>query len=169
MTSEVIAPRRVWAQVLCTDEELVPHTSTEQGFIMTSIVANSFLKGALIADAGVSGAVALLQLLASGQLAALTGLSAALLVGTGVFLVGYVALLIALATRAQVWSALIWAVIVGNLAWAVAALAVSASLPLAPLGHAFAIVHAVAVAAFAYLEYRGLGASISGARDALRA
>jgi hypothetical protein len=126
---------------------------------MAQITPSLFLKRALLADAVVSGAVAVLQLVAYNQLASLTGLSSALLLGTGTFLVGYVALLIVLALRATVPAAMIWLVIAGNLAWAVAALAVSATLPLATLGHAFAGVHALAVTTFSYLEYRGLGAS----------
>lgn len=131
---------------------------------MTSIIPSSFLKRVLLADAGVSGAVALLQLVATKPLAALTGLPAGLLLGTGSFLVGYVTLLVVLAKRSSVWSSLIWLVIVGNLAWAMAALVVAATLSVAPLGAAFAAVHAIAVTAFAFLEYRGLG--VSGARAA---
>ena len=126
---------------------------------MNSIVPSTFLKRALLADACVSGAVALLQIEAYKPLATYTGISSTLLLGTGVFLVGYVTLLIALAARESVWSSLIWLVIAGNLGWAIAALGVAALQPLAALGSAFALVHAVAVTIFAYLEYRGLGAS----------
>ena len=126
---------------------------------MNSIVPSAFLKRALLADALVSGAVALLQLVAYKPLATYTGISPTLLLGTGVFLVGYVGLLIVLALRDSVWSSLIWLVIAGNLGWAVAALSVAAVQPLAALGSIFAFVHAVAVTTFAYLEYRGLGAS----------
>jgi len=136
---------------------------------MTRIIPSSFLKRVLLADAGVSGAVALLQLVATKPLAALTGLPAGLLLGTGVFLVGYVALLVVLAKGSSVWSSLIWLVIVGNLAWAVAALVVAATMPVALLGEAFAAVHAVAVTAFAYLEYRGIGVSGASAGHVARA
>ena len=128
---------------------------------MTHLVQpSSFLKRALVADAAVSGAVALLQLAASAQLSSFTGLPQPLLLGTGTFLVGYVTLLLVLAARQSVWSSLLWLVIAGNLAWAVGALGVSMSSPLSTLGHAFAAVHAVAVTTFAYLEYRGLGLSL---------
>ena len=136
---------------------------------MTSIIPSSFLKRVLLADAVVSGSVALLQLAAGKQLAALTGLPSGLLLGTGLFLVGYVTLLIILAKRASVWSSMIWLVIAGNLAWAVGALAVAAALQVALLGEAFAAVHAIAVATFAYLEYRGLGASEASAGSVARA
>jgi hypothetical protein len=104
--------------------------------------------------------VALLQLAASSQLASLTGLSAPLLLGTGAFLVGYVTLLLVLGSRESVWAPLLWLVIAGNLAWAVAALGVSMTQPLSPLGHTFAAVHALAVTSFAYLEYKGLSVSL---------
>jgi hypothetical protein len=159
MTSEVIALLQGWPQAVFT---VGKQAGSHKGHGMNSIAPSSFLKRVLLADAGVSGSVALLQLVASQPLAALTGLSTGLLLGTGAFLVGYVGLLIALAVRAQVWVGMLWLVIAGNLGWAVAALGVSASLPLSPLGHAFALVHAVAVSVFAYLEYRGLGV-----RDAL--
>ena len=135
---------------------------------MTSIIPSSFLKRVLLADAGVSGAVALLQLVATEQLALFTGLPAGLLLGTGIFLVGYVTLLVVLAKRSSVWASMIWLVIVGNLGWAVAAVTVGATLPAALLGEAFAAVHAVAVTTFAYLEYRGLGESSSSASTQAR-
>ena len=126
---------------------------------MQTIVPNTFLKRVLWADAAVSGAVALLQLAVPALLAAQTGLPNALLVGTGLFLVGYVAWLITLATRARLWTPLLWFVIAGNAGWAVAALVVSLALPLAALGQGFAFVHAAAVSVFAWLEYRGLSDS----------
>jgi hypothetical protein len=167
MTSEVIALRLGRAQSLHTVGQRA--AANQKEIAMTSIVPSSFLKRVLLADAGVSGAVALLQLVAAKQLSALTGLPAGLLLGTGIFLVGYVTLLVVLAKRSTVLSSMIWLVIVGNLAWAVAALAVAATLPVALLGEAFAAVHAVAVTAFAYLEYRGLGVSAARAGDVARA
>jgi hypothetical protein len=133
---------------------------------MNSIAPSRFLKRALLADAAVSGAVAVLQLVAASLLAAETGLPGALLKGTGLFLIAYVALLITLATRQRLWPALIWFVIIGNVGWAIAAIAVTQTLPLSTLGHAFAAVHAVAVTVFAGLEYRGLAPRESAPRHA---
>jgi hypothetical protein len=158
MTSEVIAWRRLWPQALCTAGKLAGSANLRED-IMNSIVPSTSLKRALLADACVSGAVALLQLVAYKPLASYTGISSVLLLGTGVFLVGYVGLLIVLALRESVWSSLIWLVVAGNLGWAVAALCIAAAQPLTALGAAFALVHAVSVTTFAYLEYRGLGAS----------
>lgn len=158
MTSEVIAWGPGRPQALCTAGKLAAPANLRED-IMNSIVPSTFLKRALLADACVSGAVALLQLVASKPLATYTGLSSSLLLGTGVFLVAYVSLLIVLALRESVQARLIWLVIAGNLGWAIAALSLAALQPLAALGCAFALVHAVAVTTFAYLEYRGLGAS----------
>lgn len=167
MTSEVIALPRAWAQSLHTVGTHAAARSKE--IAMTSIVPSAFLKRVLLADAGVSGAVAVLQLVATRQLAAHTGLPAGLLFGTGLFLCGYVALLITLAKRHSVWSSMVWIVIAGNVAWAVAALAVGATLRLALLGEAFAGAHALAVTTFAYLEYRGLSTSAAGSSSVARA
>ena len=126
---------------------------------MTLVRPNTFLKRALIADAIVSGAVALAQLSAPGLIAQWTGLAPALLLGTGVFLVGYVALLATLASRSQLLAAWLWFVIAGNVAWAAGALLVIETSGLPGLGIAFAAVHALAVLSFAALEYQGLRTS----------
>lgn len=126
---------------------------------MTSIAPSLFLKRALIADACVSGACAVLQLIATRLLHEYTGLAVPLLQGTGLFLVGFVGLLVWLATRPALPAALVWLVIIGNLAWAAAAVVVSCSPELRALGSAFAWVQALAVALFAGLEYAGLARS----------
>jgi hypothetical protein len=125
---------------------------------MSILTSNTWLKRVLVADAVVSGAVAVLQLTATRSLAELTGLTASLLLGTGVFLVGYVALLFAMASRPRLPVGLVWFVILGNVGWAAGALLVAAS-GLTSLGVAFALLHAVAVLAFAGLELQGLRTS----------
>ena len=126
---------------------------------MTSIAPSLFLKRALIADACVSGGCAVLQLSAAPLLHEYTGLTVPLLHGTGVFLVGFVGLLVWLATRPALQSALVWLVILGNLAWAAAAVVLSCSPELRALGSAFALIQALAVTLFAGLEYAGLSRS----------
>lgn len=126
---------------------------------MTQIRPNSFLKRALIADAVVTGAVALAQLSATGLIVEWTGLAPALVTGTGVFLVGYVALLVALVTRARLPAAWLWLVIAGNAGWAAGALLVIEASELPAFGSAFAAVHALATLTFALLEYQGLRTS----------
>jgi len=132
---------------------------------MHTIHPSRFLKIALFADAVVSGAVALLQLLAGKLLAGLLALPAVLLLESGVFLIVYVALLLAMATRPRLWSWLVWAVIGGNVAWAVGCLGLLKVLPAfgggpaSSLGVAFLLVQAFTVLAFALLQWRGWRAS----------
>jgi hypothetical protein len=127
---------------------------------MRELSPSVLLKRALYADAAVSGAVGLLQLTTASELSTLTALSESLLLRTGLFLLGYVALLLFLATRRRVEHRLLWLVIVGNLLWAVAAVSL-ASTPtgLPPLGVAFVLAQALAVVSFAALQYFGLRAS----------
>jgi hypothetical protein len=132
---------------------------------MQTIHPSRFLKVALFADAAVSGAVALLQLLAGKLLAGLLALPAVLLLESGVFMVVYVALLVAMATRRRLWSWLVWVVIVGNVAWAVGCVSLLkllpafASGPANSLGVAFLLVQAFTVLALALLQWRGWRAS----------
>ena len=128
---------------------------------MHTIHPSRFLKVVLFADAAVSGAVALLQLLAGKLLTGLLALPAVLLLESGVFLVAYVGLLLLIATRRRVWSWLVWTVIAGNVAWAVGCLSLLKLLPAlgsgpaSSLGVAFLLVQAFTVLAFSLLEWRG--------------
>jgi hypothetical protein len=134
-----------------------------------TIQPNGFLRGALLADAVVSGAVALLQLALTGLLVELLHLPSSILMGTGAFLVAYVVLLIVLARSARVWPALIWIVVLGNVAWALGCVGLMFGTEVnpSPLGVAFLGVQAVTVLIFAGLEYKGLGESAGGARAAV--
>jgi MFS family permease len=86
---------------------------------MNTIYPARLLKLALTADALVSGAVAVLQLIAAGWLSDLFGLPKPLLTETGVFLVGYTILLIVLARSTTLWFSVIGVVVLGNIGWAV--------------------------------------------------
>lgn len=125
---------------------------------MPSVTPSSLLKKALAADAVVSGAVAVLQLAIPDALSRLLLLPRGLLVESGIFLVAYTLLLIALARSTRVWSALILVVVVGNVAWAAgcAVLLGTGYLQPSALGIAFVAMQALAVLVFAGLEYFGL-------------
>ena len=125
---------------------------------MKYVTPSPWLTWSLSADALVSSGMATLQLLAAGWLAEWLDLPQPLLLGTGAFMVAYVALLVALARSARVPVALIALVIAGNLAWAVGALPLLASQALAPkaLGVVFLRLHVVVVLLFAALEGAGL-------------
>lgn len=137
---------------------------------MKTVHPSRLLAVALLADAGVSGAVAALQLAVPGWLSDHLLLPRSLLVESGAFLVAYVALLLGLARRRTVWSALIAMVVAGNVGWALGCAALVASGTVAPnaLGIAFLAAHVVAVLVFAVLEWKGLAASapVAGGRAA---
>lgn len=138
---------------------------------MKTILPSRLLKSVLLLDAFVSGAVALLQLAAPGWLAGFLELPRALLIETGVFLVAYVVLLLVLASRARLWSGLVWLVVFGNVGWAVGCVALLASNAVSPngLGALFLVLHALTVVLFANFEFVGLKASQPvGAASALR-
>ena len=128
---------------------------------MPSILPSTFLRRALSLDAITSGAVALLQLAAGGVLANLFALPRAVLTESGLFLVVYVALLVAMARAKRLPVALVKLVIAGNLAWALgcAALAIGDFVPFNRLGTAYLLVQVVAVLVFAVLEAQGLARS----------
>ena len=122
------------------------------------------LRRALIADAIVTGAVALLQAFGPGLLAPLLNLPYPLVLETGLFLIAYTVLVGWLGTRQSMPKALVAIVIAGNAAWALGSMALMFSGSVSPnlLGYAFIAVHAISTGVFAELQYIGLRKS-SGA------
>ena len=117
-----------------------------------------FLRRAIVADAIVSAAMALLLTFDAGMLAPLLNLPEALLRETGLFLIAYAALVGWLGTRSSMPKLLVAIVIAGNAAWTLASIALlfsSAVTPNLP-GQAFVAIQAIAVGAFAELQYIGL-------------
>ena len=128
------------------------------------------LKAALLADAVVSGAVAAQQLAFTGPLAELTLLPAALLSGTGLFMVGYTALLLLLWRAPRVLPWLIKFIVAGNIGWALACLGLLAGqvVPFNGWGEALLLVQAAGVLMLAGWEALGLR-RCEAARPGLRA
>jgi hypothetical protein len=128
---------------------------------MNAIQPSRLLKFALVIDALVSGAVALLQLLLPDLLSGLLQLPAALLRYTGLFLVGYTVLLVVLARSAAIWKELVLVVAGGNVLWAIGCAALPLEGAVAPsgLGIAFLSVQALAVLGFAAMQLAGLKSS----------
>lgn len=122
------------------------------------VMPSGALRAALRADAGVSAAAAALQLLAGTALNTATGLPSPLLLGSGVFMVGYVALLLVLASRARLWRPLVGLVIVGNGLWALGCVALAFGGPAAinSLGQAYLLLQALGVALLAAWQAFGL-------------
>lgn len=116
------------------------------------------LRRALLLDAAASGTMGVLLLLAGGLLAAPLGLPASLLRWTGAVLVPFAAYLARVATRAEVSPDAARSIIRANVAWAVGTplLLVSGWVRPTLLGELFVVIQAVAVAGFAYLEYRAV-------------
>ncbi|MFT3941178.1 hypothetical protein [Rhodopseudomonas sp.] len=119
---------------------------------------STLLRRALQADAVVSGAMALLLSLAAGTLSRLLALPQPLLLETGLFLIGYAALVGWLGTRCVLPRALVLIVIGGNALWTLASVALLLSGAVAPnaFGIAFVLIQATAVGIFAELQFIGL-------------
>jgi uncharacterized protein YjeT (DUF2065 family) len=117
-----------------------------------------FLRRAILLDAIVSGAMALLLTFGADELAPLLNLPEALLRETGLFLIAYAAVVGWLGTRRQMPKALVGLVIAGNAAWTIGSIALLFSGAVNPNvpGEAFVAIQAIAVGAFAELQYIGL-------------
>ena len=117
-----------------------------------------FLRRAIQADAIFSGVSAVLLTFGAGLLAPLLNLPEALLRETSLFLIAYAALVGWLGTRPSMPKALVVIVIAGNAAWTIASIAllfsgwVNPNLP----GETVVAMQAIAVGAFAELQYIGL-------------
>ncbi|QUS40942.1 hypothetical protein RPMA_20435 [Tardiphaga alba] len=122
------------------------------------ITPSLLLRRAIQIDAVVSGAMALLLTLATGLVAGLTQLPAALLLESGLFLIAYVALIGWLGTRDTMPRLLVLAVIIGNAAWTLGSIGLLFSGAVSPnlLGQIFVAMQAVAVGVFAELQFIGL-------------
>ena len=134
---------------------------------MSTVKPSPLLRFALYLDAGVSGLIAVVQLLLTDLLALLTQLPSALLLETGVFMVLYAGTLLWLARRAELRAGWVLLIVLGNLGWALACLALwlSGLAPGAPLGAAYLLMQAVGVVVFAGLQYQGLAASAQRGAD----
>lgn len=89
-------------------------------------------------------------------LARLLGLPSRLLLGAGLVLLPCAALMYATARSAGPNRFLGWLVVLGNFAWVLASIGVAAMLAPSPLGIAFLLAQAAAVAILGGIEYRGL-------------
>lgn len=136
---------------------------------MSSVFASPrFLSRAMWVDAASCAVTGTAQLAFTDSLVRLTGLPAALLLGTGAFLLVYAAVAAAIAARAEPPRTLIGLVVIGNLGWAAACAALLASglFAVTALGMAWVIAQAVTVVVLAEAQWTGLRATRS-ARDAL--
>lgn len=138
---------------------------------MTLIHPSRSLKTALAVDAASGAATAALQLAMPRLLADTLGLPMALLLETGLFLAGLAVVLTFLARSSRVAAPLVWAIVIGNMAWSAACVLLWATGVLAPtaLGVAFLLAQGAVVMALALWEAIGLKASRPVARAAIAA
>ncbi len=131
---------------------------------MSVLSSPRFLRNVLLADAASGLGSGVLQLLFTGTMASMLGLPAALLTGTGVFLLAFAAALAFLATRQPVPRGPVWLVVAGNFGWAAGCVVLLASgiYPLTAAGMAYVLVHAVTVILMAELEWMGLRRAPAG-------
>lgn len=132
-----------------TDSRTRPTPATDGGRL---------LRLALRLDAAASGALGVAGLAAAPLLSDLLGPPAAVLLGVGGFLVLYAAALVLLAARASIPRPAAWTVVAGNSAWVIGSVVavVAGWENLTPLGVAVTLAQALAVAAFAALQWVGL-------------
>ena len=124
---------------------------------MSVFASPRFLRNVLWADAFSGAASSALHLAAAGVLSSLLGISTGLLWASGVALVVYVALAAYLATCEPIPRGAVWLLIVGNWAWALGCVVLLLSgAATTPLGQAYLVMQAVAVAALAELEWMGV-------------
>ena len=136
---------------------------------MKVVMPSTLLRAAWIVDAGAGAAFAIAQLAATDRLAQWLQLPAALLLETGLFLVPWSLLLLALArSRRTAWLACA-GVIAANLAWALAAIAVALAASPSPLGLAWLALHAGGPALFAAVQWLGLQRSPAAASGPVHA
>jgi hypothetical protein len=130
--------------------------STALSRIATTADGGRLLRTALRVDAVVSGGLGLVSLAGAPLVSGLVGAPEAALRGVGGFLVVFGIALLVLAARASMPVPLVWAVVVGNLAWVAASAVVALLVPLTVLGIVLIVVQALGVAVFADLEWLGL-------------
>ncbi len=117
-----------------------------------------FLTRVMALDAASCAATGELQIAFTAPFARLTGLPAAMLVGTGVFLLVYAAAAAWIASRTTSSRNLIGAAVVGNFGWAALCvlLIASGAFALTALGVGWALLQAVVVVLLAELQWMGL-------------
>jgi hypothetical protein len=125
---------------------------------MSIFAAPKFLRNVLWADAAAGAGSSLLHLLAAGLLAELLGLPHGILVMSGAGLLVYVAVATYLAVCDPIPRAGVSALIAANWAWVggCAVVFLMNASALTALGQAYLVMHALAVAALAELEWFGL-------------
>jgi hypothetical protein len=132
--------------------------ATQKELLMSIFASPRFLRNVLWADAAAGAVSSLLHLLGAGLLAPLLGLPHGVLVMSGAGLLVYVAAAIYLAAYQPISRSGVGMLIAANWAWVggCAVIFMMNAGTATPLGQAYIVVHALAVAALAELEWFGL-------------
>ena len=123
---------------------------------MTVSTDSKFLRRVLIADAAISGTTGVLMIFGAARLHHLLGISEPLMRYAGLSLIPFAALLLYLAARPEISPRSVGAIIALNLAWVVASVVLLFAMEPRPLGYGVVLAQALAVVAFAQLQYVGL-------------
>lgn len=117
-----------------------------------------FLRRAVLGDAIITGAMAVLLVAAAGVLGPMLNLPESFLREVGIFLIVYAALVGFLGTRELMPKAAVWLLIAANAIWTIDSIALLFTGWVSPnmLGQAFVVAQAVSVAVIAELQYVGL-------------
>jgi hypothetical protein len=128
------------------------------------INSSTFLRGAFLADAIISGAMALLLVTAASALASLLALPEPFLRETGLLLMPYALFVGYLGSRVRLPVRLAWLIVAGNATWTLASFALLLGNWLSPnlFGGIFIAAQAIAVGVLAELQYIGTRRSGSG-------
>lgn len=120
--------------------------------------SSTFLRGALLADAITSGAMALLLAIAATPLATLLALPEAFVRETGLLLVPYALFVGYLGLRVRLRALVAWLIIAGNAVWTLASFALLVGNWLSPnlYGEIFIALQAIVVGVLAELQYVGV-------------
>jgi hypothetical protein len=120
--------------------------------------AHSFplLKFALLADAVASGATGLLMAAGASYLTGLLGLSADLLLYSGLFLLPYALAVAYVGSRTHIKPGMVWPIIVLNILWTIDSFILIARTEATALGMAFVTFQALVVFAFAVAQIMGI-------------
>jgi hypothetical protein len=122
---------------------------------MANIVNHPGLKTILRLDAATCAAVAVLQLALPQPLSLWLGLAAPLLLGSAVFLLAYVGLLLVMARTANLWHWVLQLVVWGNVGWGLGCLALALGQPgVTTLGAAYLVLQALVVFVIAAWQWR---------------
>jgi CDP-diglyceride synthetase len=125
---------------------------------MTITTTSDFLRRALLVDAAITGATAVMLVAGAPILQDLLGLQPALLRGAGLSLIPFTALLLYLLRADPLPRGAVWFVVACNAIWALDSIALLFTGWVDPtgIGQAFVVFQALVVAGFAEMQYLGL-------------